>query len=139
MSYMADRQVICEQPSTTIALDSTGDKKTFFIPFNCVVQRIGCTITTALTVTAVVIAFDRRPLPGSDTGRGDADVGTLTAPAAAQVVGRTLYDDVQVNLKGGEQVVVEVTTAASAGAGLPFLEITPRAEEPANDSEFISA
>lgn len=139
MSLRESRQVIVEQPSTTVTVASTGDKKTFAIPFNCTVLRVGFIVTAAFTVTAAVIEFDRRPTPGSDTGRGAGDVGILTAPTAAQAIGRTLYDDVQVDLKGGEEVVVEVTTAATAGDGIPFLEIVPRAEEPANDAEWISA
>ena len=139
MSLRESRQVIVEQPATTIDVTSTGDKKTFVIPFPCTVLRVGFMVTTALSVTALVLEFDRRQLPGSDTGRGAGDVGIITAPAAAQAAGRTLYDDVQFDMKGGEEVVVETTTATTAGAGYPFLEIVPRAEEPGNDSEFISS
>ncbi len=103
------------------------------------VLRIGVLITTANPAGAVV-DFDRRVTPGSDVGRVDKAVGTLTFPASADAVGEIVYRDVAVDLSPGDEVSVQVTTAGDAGsAGIPILEYIARHEVPGNFAEMIAS
>jgi len=96
-----------------LAGDSTGDKHAFTIPpGNWVLKEFGTTIASASThATAAVISFEKRPTAGSDTGR--TVLGTITKTLSVNQQGKHLWQrpTTRVQLKGGEQVVVEVTTA----------------------------
>lgn len=104
------------------------------------VLRVGLHVTTTITTTAPVVDFDRRVLFGSDTGRVQAGVTTMTFPAVAGLTaGVTVYKNVRVDLSPGDEVTVQVTTASAAGAGIPFLEYIPRQEDPRNFTELLAA
>ena len=142
MGYTRGKQGLTQPDSTwqaAITLSSTGDKANCLIHAPITVYRIGIHITTALTVTALVADFDRRILPGSDTGRVDQGVGRLTAPAAAQGIGKVLYKDVSVDLNAGDEIVFAVNTAPSAGAGGPFMHYVERDEVPANQTDMVAS
>jgi hypothetical protein len=132
------------------ALTSTGDIHTFTIPFKCKPIRAGVTLTTTVSSSvSAVVKFDRRPTAGlDDASRGDGDVGTLTIPTAA-AAGKAYYENTNYvdagtgkwvdYLDEGEQVVVEVETAAtSAGAGVPWLLVELFPEMPGNNSSMVA-
>jgi hypothetical protein len=65
-------------------LTSAADIHIWTIPFRCKPIRAGVTITTTISSSvSVVVKFDRRPTAGSDSSRGNGDVGTITIPTAA--------------------------------------------------------
>jgi hypothetical protein len=125
-----------------IALDSTGDKHTFTIPFKCVVSLLFLVIEgTSTHATTAVVKFDKRPTAGSDTSRGDGDVGALSKSASNQQ-GKMLYErpSSRITLDEGDQVVVEVTTAnGNACTAVPGLLVEASPEDPANNSAMVSA
>lgn len=102
------------QSAQITSSNATGDKAIFTIPQKCEVVDARVTVE-GTEATACVIAFDRRPLAGSDTGRGAADIGSI-ALTAANNQGKVFYDLAArgVILDAGDQVVVEVTTASTA-------------------------
>ena len=138
-----DRKVAAIQPDSTweaaITLSSTGDKANCLVLSPITVYRIGILVTTALTVTALVADFDRRITPNSDTGRVDQGVGRLTAPAAAQAIGKVVYKDVAKDLNPGDEIVFAVNTAPTAGAGVPFIEYALRDEAPENLTDLVKS
>lgn len=106
--------------SEQVTLDATGDKLTFYPGCPVDITGFGVVQTVAATGTGLVIKADS-DLSGES--RGDGDVGTLTpgvAPTVNTVYMNKLSDPVQ--LDAGEGVVLEVTTAQSAGDGVVFIE-----------------
>ena len=112
------------------------------------VQRIGVLITDTInydTPTALAqIAFHRRVLYGSDTGR--VEMGRVTIPNSTKA-GTVIYLDIpngQDNDNGeviaGGQVVSAVAVAGTGGGGIagdfhPFVCWTPRPLQPANNTD----
>lgn len=129
--------------AVSVALGSTGDKVTFFVPYRCEVHSVGALIEGAsVHATAAVIAFDKRPLGGSDTNRGVADVGALTKTLSVNQQGKHLYERpaTRITLKPGEQVVGEVTTAnGDALAATLFVLVRQTPEDPANEVNMVAA
>ncbi len=119
--------------SAIVALDGTGDVFTLTPgqPINII--RWGIIPTTALDVGGgMVVKADFRPTAGSDSGRGDGDVGDITLSTDEDVaLGAGLFTD-EVSGAGnkspflvdpGEQVVWQVTDAAdTTGDGVIFVE-----------------
>lgn len=127
---------------TTVSLAGVADNlRLFDIMGPITVQRVGFLITTATTVTSPVVDWDRRITPGSDTGRVDKAVAVMTFPAVALgVIGAVIYKNAaNVDLAAGDEVTVQVTTAATAGAGIPFLRYISRDETPANQADMVAA
>lgn len=130
-------------------LTSAADIHIFTIPFRCRPIRVGFSLTTTVSSSvSAVVKFDKRPTAGSDSSRGDGDVGTLTIPTAA-AAGKAYYENTDYKedatgawvgtLNEGDQVVVQVTTAStSAGAGIPWLIVEPDLERPANNSAMVA-
>ena len=122
----------------TVVTSSTGDKRSIYILKPITVHEIGLQFTVATTTTAIVVAFDRRVLTGSDTGRGTGDVGILTEPSiGACAIGKTIKKLVNVDLATGDEIVVEVTTASAAGTCRPYILYRVREENPANETDTI--
>ncbi len=131
------------------SLGSATDIHTFTIPFRCKPIRAGFTMTQTVSGgVSPVVKFDRRPTAGSDTSRGDGDVGTLTI-GATRAQGYAVYEATDykddgtgswvASLDEGDQVVVEVTTASSAnGQGIPWLLVEVNPEQPANNSMMVA-
>lgn len=121
---------------TALAAGTTGDKATLGVPYKCVVKQVAVKWEGAdANATAAVIAFDKRPTAGSDTGRGAADVGQVKKVASLNEQGKVVYQrpTTKITLVPGEEVVVEVTTAQ--GAALAFqawLLVEHWPEDPAN-------
>lgn len=128
---------------TAVSLAGVADNlRLFKVCQPITVYEIGVFITTACTVTSPVVDFDKRITAGSDTGRVDKGVGTMTFPAVAscaisKVARKVLTTPVDLN--PGDEVSVQVTTAATAGAGIPYLLFRPRDEVAANLANYITA
>lgn len=126
-----------------VALGSTGDKAIFRIMDRYEVVRFGLQIEgTDNNATGAVVAFDKRITAGSDTGRVDAALGTITKPASANHQGKHLYKvpAATIVLKPGEEVVVEVTTAQGAAlAATPFLIVRRTPEAIANEPNGLAS
>ncbi len=118
--------------------DDAADAHIFNIPQKVMVLEAGV-IVEGTDDDGGVIKFDRRILAGSDTGRGDGDVGAVTLPAS-NVQGKVYYDHVYKgsDLDAGDQVVTQVTTAYT-GAQLytPYLRLRAYTEIPANQSDKV--
>lgn len=134
------RFMIVEQPTTAVALDSTGDKKSLIIPQDCTVLEAGVITVAAMLTTALVLDFDRRVVPNSDTDRVNSGVARITSPTAVQAAGRTVYKAVQVDLNVGDEVVVEVVTATGTNAtGVPYMIAVPRAAAPGDFADRVAS
>lgn len=115
--------------ATPIALTATGDDWTMTAMQPLDVVRIGFLVTTTFSSSGdTVVNFDKRVTAGSDTGRGDGDVGVLNIPtttAAGTLFVKELSSPIEID--AGEQIVAEVGTAASsAGSGIYMLMYQPR-------------
>jgi len=133
-------QVLPDAFATVLLSGVTDNLRLFRIMGAITVLRVGFNITTAPTTTSPVVDWDRRILTGSDTGRIDKGVTVMTFPAVALCpIGSIIYKNVTVDLNPGDEVSVQVTTAAAAGAGFPFLEYVPRDETPANFADMVAA
>jgi hypothetical protein len=120
-------------------VNSAADKYTFTIPFKCDVKRIFLVIEGTDTGGATV-KFDKRPTAGSDTDRGDGDVGTITIPGS-NCQGKMYYEDPStvVTLDEGDQVVVQVTAeGVSALNVVPGMLLMHVPEVPANNSAMVA-
>lgn len=103
------------------------------------VLQIGIQLTVATTVAAFELDFDRRILIGSDAGRIAKGVGALIEPSIGHAIGNVIYKDVQADLNVGDEVSANCVTAATAGAGYPFIICVPRAEVPANFANMFAS
>ncbi len=112
-------------------LTATGDKFTFTPARPVNIIRWGVIADALIDVgVGMTIKADFRPTAGSDTGRGDGNVGDITVTAdiaqgkgayTEEVSGAGTKQKFQVD--PGEQVVFQVTDAAdTAGTGLIFVE-----------------
>lgn len=120
--------------SVQVAMTSLGDKMTFMsaVPVNIV--RWGVIADSLIDVGAgFTIKGDHRPTAGSDSSRGDGDVGDITVTDdIAQ--GKGIYTEecatpaspaqpTKFLLDPGEQVVFQITDIAdTAGTGMIFVE-----------------
>lgn len=122
---------------TPLPMQTTGDKLSFSFALPTKVLRVVCTITTQNTVTAAVIALDRRPTYGSDTGR--VEVKQVTMPIAA-VVGKAVYSTlINQIFQPGEQLMIELITASTAGAAHIDIIVEQAWEEPLNLANGIQS
>ena len=91
-----------------------GDIGTFVVPYKCEVDHAQLVVTEecAGSTSTPVVAFDKRPTAGSDTDRGAADIANFVCSTTA--AGKCLYDEAGKGtvLEPGEEVVVELVTAA---------------------------
>lgn len=125
---MTSTLALITQKSPLVALDSTADIFAFVAEGPIEVVRWGVVVTVALTTPAAVVAADSVKL----TVRGDGDAGTITT-ATSQAVGTGVYTETSspdvtahptqpFHLKGGEQLIFQVTTAAGAGDGILWIQ-----------------
>lgn len=120
-------------------LSATGDKATWNpsgLP--ATLRRLAVVVTTAVTTPAAVVSLDLRPTAGSNTGRVPGGVGTLTIPSASPQ-GRVIYKDLNTTLLPGQEVVVNVTTAAGAGVVDMRLNLVPGTDTPANNARMVAS
>ena len=117
---------------TAITLASTGVKARYTPGVQgCTIRRWGLQLEVATSATAAVVVLKKRPTPGS--AAGEVVLSSLTL-ATAETAGNTVYsNDLDARILPGEQVIVEVTTAATGGTStFAFLEMDPDWEVPAN-------
>lgn len=112
---------------------AAGDVAVFPIPFKCTVAFVALMVTEvcAGSTSTPVVKFDKRPTAGSDTARGDGDIGEINLLTSAP--GVFMYDlaGIKVELEPGEEVVVEITVASvgtPTGHARPVLVVHPRDE-----------
>jgi hypothetical protein len=102
---------------------TVADLQTFSFPVPVDIVRFGGIVTTAFGADSWAVTLDVRPTYGSDTNRVAAPGGSM-GNSLAQAVGTTishLCEDV-VEVDPGEQVVIEGTTASTAGVAIWFVE-----------------
>jgi hypothetical protein len=116
--------------ASPVALQTPADKITYTVRSPMKVIRFMLTVTTQMTVTPAVVALDKRVTPGSDTGR--IEVKRITVPLAL-TVGKVIFSQMcSVDFMPGEQIVIELITAATAGAVHVDLLLEHFWEEPIN-------
>lgn len=96
-------------------------------------RGLAVAVTTQNTVTPPVITPKRQPTAGAGAA-GAVALATLTVPlalVAGKVVYKRGYDQV---INPGENLVIEVTTASTAGAGDIIVEMEPVWEGLANNA-----
>lgn len=122
-----------------LSIASTGDKATWLPGY--VPHRIrGCAfvITTAATVTPPILNFTTQLTALSNAGIAAGDIA-IVKPLLAQAAGVVVYKDgIQAKVKPGQSVVLNVGTAASAGAGVGVLFAEPEWETPANNTSMAA-
>ena len=140
--YESRQGAVKTDSDATVLLSGVTDNLRLFRVFEPItVTRIGFIITTATTVTAPIVDWDKRVVIASDAGRVDKAVGTMTFPVVADgAIGNVIYKDITpVDLDAGNEICVQVTTAATAGAGIPFLVYHSRSEVPGNQTKMKAA
>jgi hypothetical protein len=139
-------QLIGTASAAGLALtQAAGDLAVFTAPFPCDVLYAGLCVTTACAgaTTTPIVKMDKRPTAGSDTSRGDGDVGVFELGTAA--AGKFLYfmPTTRVHLEPGEEVVMQLTQIAAgtgaAGAVRPSLVVEHAAESWGNLDNAVDA
>lgn len=132
-------EVQLSTPATPTSVASTGDKLTWaplYLPH--LVRAALSVITTAITVTATVVNFTKRPTAGSNTGISAGDVAILKH-LTSYVAGQCVYKDgLATKISPKQEVVINVGTAATAGACVFGLLVEPNYETPANNTNMTA-
>lgn len=129
-------------PSNLVALTAASVVQSFTVLEQCQVSQLYFAISTATVSNAdIVVAFKRRPTLGSASG--EVTIGSLNITTGA-AAGRVFYKYVDpVVCAAGEQIVIEVTTAAggmgAAGNGQGFFSAQQDPETDANNSDMIES
>lgn len=115
--------------SAQIALTSATDVYTWTPSHPVEIIRWGLVLDALLDVgVGATVKVDKRPTAGSDTGRGDGDIGALTT--TGDLAQGVVWNDelaAPIKLLPGEQAVVEVTDAAdTAGTGEVYIHYRRR-------------
>lgn len=119
MAYDKDQQSV---QATIADLSATGDKVTFTPVFPSEIVEFGVIITTVVVGTGMIFKCDKRVTAGTDTGRGDGDLGTLTPAIAAAVGTKQVSRPTNPGtVVPGQQAILELTTGATSGAGIGFI------------------
>lgn len=143
MAYDKEPKIwIYDSDWTADDLSATGDAAYLMdVVEPITVIQVGALITTVLNGAAEV-AFDRRILTGSDAGRldglDDASEGDITIPTTT-AVGKVVYKNVREDLDPGDQVVPQVTSAATSGACRYFVKYITRDETPGNLGDMVAS
>ena len=140
---MEQPRLILQNDSTSLDMNSTGDKCSFLVARPIKVKSVGlCMLST--DAGGATVKFDRRVTAGSDSGRVSGSVGIITVPASDSQ-GKILYEDEAASadliLDAGDEIVVNVTAEnVSANAFFkPFVEYYMLSEARANDADASAA
>ena len=137
----SQRAMMIGVPGTPISFASTGIKGAstclpIMRPVN--VQALAITITTAITVTDAIMTLKYRPTPGSASG--EVALGTMTLPVTGSAIGKQYYKKLASYkaLPGGE-IVLDVTQAGTAGAGIGGVLTDEVTEPPGNVPNMVAS
>lgn len=108
-----------------VALQTPADKAVVTVLSPATVLRLTALVTVATTGVAVVVALDKRVTYASEVGR--VELGRMTIPIGT-AVGKSVFKDIVGDVAPGEQVVVELITAATAGSAIFGVEHIPRSD-----------
>jgi len=99
------------------SITTTGDKLFYAPPKRMIIRQMVVTVTTATTAAdPCTIALEHRPTAGSDAGRIQSGIPTVTIPGGS-AAGTVWYKaNLSYEVDPGEQIVVDVTDASAAGA-----------------------
>lgn len=129
--------IAIRQSATPLSLASAAviDRHTVLEGVN--VERFLFQLTTAVAGGPVVLALRQRT--GYGVTAGQITVATLTIPTGA-AIGQIYYKDVDpVKLVPGQELVAEVTSAGSAGAGFVGVKMGHSPEMPGNVSVMVAS
>lgn len=92
---------------------------------------------SVVTVGASTVVVKQRPLFGS--AAGEVVLATLLIPAGT-AAGVVVYKDVDpVNLEPGDQIVAEVTAAATSGSAHYMHEVEEHSEQPSEQTNMLKS
>jgi hypothetical protein len=135
------RPEIIGVPGTPTSFTTTGIKGAntclpIYRPW--LITGVAVTITTAITVTSAIATVKYRPTPGSATG--EVSLGTITLPVTGSAIGKQYWKKLTPYraLPGGE-LVLDVTQAATAGAGVVGLICGETTEIPGNVTNMVES
>lgn len=136
---MSNEYIILEPHNAVKLIDtsSTGDKLRYVVPFKCEIRQLQAHVFSTVA-EAVVIKADKRPTAGSDTGRGDGDLGSISLGASDQQ-GKVVVDtpSARLTLDRGEELVMQVTTASTCNKVVALEVLVERiAEVDGNNSDI---
>lgn len=133
------RRLVQIEKGAQFDVNTPADKVTFTIDSDIEVVECGVIVAGA-DPGGATIAFDRRVLAGSDSGRVDGGVGAITIPASDQQ-GKVLYEKPSgVVLNAGDQVVVEVTAEGVTALNVvPYIKYVSLVKSRANEDEASAA
>lgn len=137
-------------PTATIDVDLTGTNAAAMIVSDfCTVMEIGCGITVATTTAVLNMDFDLYPTMADNVGtvvdKLDGTNGFLLESSIGLLgIGDVLYKDLahelNIDLSKGYSVnAIVIATAPSAGQGVPYCLVVPRAESNANLATMIAS
>jgi len=125
--------------ATGTTTDEAGDIGKFVIPYKCEVHIAQLVVTEGMGGTPR-LKFDHRPTAGSNTARGEGDIGDINlGVTGVSAEGDVAYDEVAKGtiLDPGDEVVVRVVTGATGqGTVWPQLLVKYMPETPANISSM---
>lgn len=107
------------------------------------VKYVACVVTetSAGDTTTGVVKFDKRPTAGSDTSRGDGDIGhikVLTTAAGKCLFDRAGHGEV---IEPGEEVIFQLVTQATgtgaAGHVIPFIVGSYMPQRPESGTNMV--
>ena len=123
--------------NATIPTQAPADKGALTCLGPVTALRLNALVTLAPTATAAVIAVDRRVTYGSDTGR--VEVGRLTIPIGT-AVGKVVWKELDpTDFDIGDQMMIELITASTAGSAIVSVEFVPRSEHPLNWGDSVKS
>jgi len=117
-----------------ITLSTAAVKGGFQVVEECDIFEVGIVVTTALTVSAIVMAVERATTTGtgatfSALTQSNGQTITLTSPTAAVAIGTQIIKrGFNVHLNKGDCIRFNVTTAPTAGAGYIYAKLCPTGE-----------
>src|SRR5690242_15713214 len=120
------------------ALTSTGDKLTWspnYTPH--LIRAVAITITTAMTVQTATVKFTTRPTPGSNSGISAGDIAILNLLTTYAISTVVYKDAIAKKILAGQELVVNVSQAATAGNGNVSIFAEPSWESPLNNSNMV--
>lgn len=137
-------------PTGTIDVDLTGANSADMVVADfCTALEIGVGFTVAGTVTKLVMDFDLYPTMADAVGtvvdKLDTVNGVITAALVAdQAISNIIYKDLGhtvggIDINKGSSVRALVTTPLTAGEGVPYCLVIPRAMNNANISTMIAS